>query len=166
MNYNASKFTDEEMDFLLNTVKRGVILTEVDRIDLHGVSVKTTQKYFKGKYVNYLSDSINYITNTINKESSKEFKERIIRAIIDSDDFAFECYSDSYGDSDDSCTLVTYNYVNESDELFLKRIETEGYYLLQEEIKRARKRAKENTRIVLFEKYKKKKVGRPKKVLA
>ncbi len=157
----------EDMDFLLNTVKRGVILKIKEKIEIGSefyFSNKICNKYLGRKYINFLSSSIGYNSNLSNKKEEelkkeKELKKRLSTALIECDDFTLET-SGHYN----SFVLTTFEYVEEPYEIYLQRIKSDFHLLLKNERIKEKKRFKESTRNVLFEKDKKRKVGRPKKI--
>ncbi len=156
---------DDEIDFLLERVKKGKILKVKEKIDLKfdcSYFVRVDTKYINNKYIHYLSDSISYKETTeenkkIVEQEKENLKKYIISSLQNCDDFSLETYED------ENYILTTYEYAEEPDDVFIKRLSLEKGHLLFNERKKIKQLLKESTRNVLIEKNKKKKRGRPKK---
>jgi len=147
-------FTEGELGFLLENLKRGKLIEEKERIEIQNVEENILTKSIGGVFYKYKNEANNKNT---------EQRLKILKAIKESDDFAIEFYGDydDYGCS--SCTLITYTITREPHKIYIERLKKEGRELINAEKIRLRKVSKLEARKVLTEKNKKRKVGRPKK---
>ena len=168
MNF-VDNIQDDEIDFLLERVKKGKILKLKEKIEInynHSFYSKVYTKFFKKKQINYLQDSVmnQYSKSDLQREKEilekEKFKKYIISSLENCDDFTIESIGDY---SEEHFIISTYNYEEEPDDIFLERIKADRTFLLSEERKRVKQLLKESTRNVLVEKNKNKKRGRPKK---
>lgn len=156
---NKEIFTEAEIEFLKNTIERKTVIIEKEKIDLNDIGLFQIE--------NQVFNDKNYLFLAGQKRDSNhisEKKEKLIQAINNCDDFNIETYGgyDDYDNCSES-TLITYDLVPESDELFMERIKFFGRAILQREKAKLSRLRKLETRKVLFEKtIIKKKRGRPK----
>lgn len=135
-------FTVEEMEFLFKNIERGKFMFEKERIELISITDKIEYKTINGKIYPYLIPSF---------ESDLKQKAKILKAITECDDFGFDYYGDG------ECILVTYKLQLEPYEIYIERLNTEGRMLIIKERLRLTRKSRQETRMVLIEKFKKKK---------
>ena len=153
---NKEIFTEDEMGFLKNTIERKTIATETNRINL----IDFEEDYIQSQFIN--GKNYLFLSDRAKSSDISLKKEKLIKALNDCDDFNIEIYGGGYDDPSEG-TLVTYNLMLESDEIFVERLKILGRDVLKREKMRLSRLRKLETRQVLFEKtIIKKKRGRPK----
>ena len=137
-------FTEEELSFVKKKLPRQKVFKFLNTIRLDDVKLLATEKVYLGqrlKYKNYSEKNSN----------NKKVAENLIKLLTECDDLEIER---SYGNS----IIKTYNIIQEPIEVYHERLFREGKVLIKSyRIKAAWERRK-NSRKVLFEKTKKRKV--------
>lgn len=143
-------FTDGEFAFLLDKIKRGVLVTEKERIEIDGMDIKFKTLSINGKALIYKNEEI---------DKNVEQKIKITKAIKEADDFAIEYYGGGYDDDcgNGPCILITYKLTREPYKTYIERIKTIGKRVLAIEKVRLKRVSKLEARKVLVEKQKNKK---------
>lgn len=146
-------FTEPEIDFLKKTLERRKLAIEKERFDLQNMdNLYLEQIHIKNKTHFFLNTQ----TVDINKVNLK--KSTLIKAINDCDDFSIESGYDG-----SECTLITYNIIPESDDIYNDRLCVIGKDILKREKAKLSRLRKLEIRQILIEKtHKRIKRGRPK----
>ena len=153
---NKEIFTEDEMEFLKNTIERKTIATETNRINL----IDLEEDYIQSQFIN--GKNYLFLSDRAKSSDISLKKEKLIKALNDCDDFNIEIYGGGYDDPNEG-TLVTYNLSEEPNDVFEERLRLKGRDFLNREKAKLSRLRKLEIRKVLFEKtIIKKKRGRPK----